>query len=443
VTDTLQLREFTCPTCTARARLDPRFVQWCTECGYGVDPRSASLRQSPRERRRAEREEQRALRLYASLRTATDLRPRSALGSTVTALSALVHLSSLALLVLPILLVAAVHGAVWSYVVLAFAWLTFAAVRPRFFADRLNPRTGVDREKAPLFYALLDRCAAELDCQVPAHVSFNNQFNASTGRAGLRRTSFLRLGMPLWAVLSGGERLALLGHELAHQVNGDPTHGAWAGAAQRTIFEWTRLLNPRRSRRERVADIRTMHYGHGIGGALGAALAPILMAVVFAPFFLLALGARLALRRLDLYCGQRAEYLADELGARLAGSEAAHGMLAELALGEPITADLLATRNRHRNLARTRTAYDASGLWASAAGYAQSIPETERQRRRTVDRMHNLRADRSHPATHLRLALIAERPQLPGALGVTDEEWAAVDAELAPAYLAAARAFLG
>lgn len=442
MTDTLQLREFTCPKCAARARMDPRFVQWCTECGYGVDPRSAAVERSARERRSAGREEKRALRLYESLRTATDLRPRSALGGMVTALSALVHLSSLALLGLPILLVASVHGAVWSYVVLVFAWLTFAVVRPRFFSDRLDPRAGVDREKAPLFYALLDRCAAELDCPVPAHVSFDNRFNASTGRAGLRRVSFLRLGMPLWAVLSGGERLALLGHELAHQVNGDPTHGAWAGAAHRTIFEWTRLLNPRRSRYERIADYRAAFYTRGMG-TFGALLAPVLMAVVFAPFFLLALGARLALVRLDLYCGQRAEYLADELGARLAGSDAAHGMLAELALGEPIMADLAATRNRHRNLARTRSSFDASGLWASVAGYARSVPETERQRRRIVDRMHNVRADRSHPATHLRLALIAERPQLPGTLSLSDEEWAAVDAELAKAYLAAARAFLG
>lgn len=443
MTDALQLREFTCAKCAAWARLDPRFVQWCTECGYGVDPQSASAGQSTRERRRAEREQKRALRLYESLRTATDLRPRSALGSMVTALSALVHLSSLALLVLPILLVASVHGAVWSYAVLVFAWLTFAVVRPRFFGGRLDPRTGVDREKAPLFYALLDRCAAELDCPVPAHVSFNNEFNASTGRAGLRRVSFLRLGMPLWAVLSGDERLALLGHELAHQVNGDPTHGAWAGAAQRTVFEWTRLLDPRRSRHERMADYRVMYAGRGLGGTFGALLAPILMAVVFAPFFLLALAARLALLRLDLYCGQRAEYLADELGARLAGSEAAHGLLAEHTLGEPIMANLLATRNRHRSLARTRSSFDASALWPSVAGYARSVPETERQRRRIVDRIHNVRADRSHPATHLRLALIAERPQLPGTLRLTDEEWAAVDAELAQAYLAAARAFLG
>lgn len=41
----------------------------------------------------------------------------------------------------------------------------------------------------------------------------------------LRPNSMLRLGMPPWTVLSGPERIALLGHEFGHQVNGDPGQG--------------------------------------------------------------------------------------------------------------------------------------------------------------------------------------------------------------------------
>jgi Zn-dependent protease with chaperone function len=354
-----------------------------------------------------------------------------------------VHLSSLALLVLPVLLVFGVHEAFWSFFVLAFAWLVLFAVRPRFFARRPDARAGLNRSTAPALYALLDRCAAELGCAAPEHVYLDTRFNAATGRAGLRRTSFLVLGLPLWSVLSGPERLALLGHELGHQINGDTTHGIWAASAHRTIFEWTRLLDPRQSRKERIMSARSRSFRRGGSSGLAGLLAPVLMAIAFAPFFLFALGCRVLLIRLDLYCGQRAEYLADELGARLAGSEAAHGCLAALALGDAVLGFLTATRNQGstRNQGRDRSV-DAA-LWASAAEYVDSVPETERQRRLIVDRLHNTRTDRSHPANHSRLALVAERPQLPAALTVGDAEWAAVDAELAPGYLAAARAFLG
>ena len=71
-----------------------------------------------------------------------------------------------------------------------------------------------------------------------------------------------------------------------------------------------------------------------------------------------------------------------------------------------------------------------------------SIPESEFQRRMVMDRLRNTRTDRSHPADHLRLALLHERAAQPGVLTVSDEEWAAIDAELAPRMLAAARAAL-
>lgn len=67
------------------------------------------------------------------------------------------------------------------------------------------------------------------------------------------------------------------------------------------------------------------------------------------------------------------------------------------------------------------------------------MPENEFQRRLIVDRLRYTRTDRSHPADHLRIALLHERPALAAAVDVSDEEWAAIDAELAPRLLGAAR----
>jgi hypothetical protein len=178
--------------------------------------------------------------------------------------------------------------------------------------------------------------------------------------------------------------------------------------------------------------------GRWNGVGLGALLAPLLVAIAFAPFFLLTLGCRKLLTRLDLHCGQRAEYLADELAARLAGSEATYGLLGKLALSESVSSFLTAARSR----SRAQRENDADGLWARMKEYVDSVPETEKQRRKIVDRLRNTRTDRSHPANHLRTSLIEERPQLAGTLKLSEDEWAAIDAELAPGYLGAARRLL-
>ena len=434
-----QLREFVCPRCAAKARLDARFVQWCTSCGFNADPKPPEL--SKRRQRSAEREYERSRKLFESLRTARNLRPTSATGVSVTLLSGVVHLISVAVLALPIAYIALYGGGFWPGVFLVFCLLTFLVIRPRLPLRKLNDDAGLDRSQAPKFYELLDRCAAELGCAVPERVGIDLRFNASTGRVGLRQQSYLILGMPLWTVLSGQERIALLGHELAHQVNGDTTHGLWAASARGSLHAWTKLLDPRQTNFERRSNERIARRSPrgGLGGLVGIA-APIVMTVLFSPFFAIALGCRVGLQRLDLYCGQRAEYLADELGARLAGSEAEYGLLSKTALAESVTHFLTAARNRHRQKASRKD--EAAALWADLAEYVDSIPETEQQRRKIVDRAHNTRTDRSHPASHLRIALIEARPQLPGVLKLSEDEWAAIDAELAPGYAGAARRLL-
>ncbi|WP_328822533.1 M48 family metalloprotease [Micromonospora rubida] len=46
--------------------------------------------------------------------------------------------------------------------------------------------------------------------------------NAYATAVGPRRRRVLCLGLPLWGSLPAQERVALLGHELGHFVNGDP-----------------------------------------------------------------------------------------------------------------------------------------------------------------------------------------------------------------------------
>jgi Zn-dependent protease with chaperone function len=439
VPETLEWVDHVCPKCSASAKLDPRFVRWCVTCGHGADPYPPEY--GKREARRRDREIEASLALYANLKTAESLRPSSGLSRSVAVCSILVHVVGVLAFAAPLAWLLSGGPAVPAWLATAIGALAFLTVRPRLANKRLEPDFGFTRAEAPRLYALLDRCAAELGCQAPDRVEIDGQFNACTWRAGLAQRRVLGIGAPLWTVLTGPERLAVLGHELGHQVNGDTTRSLLAVSARNSLFEWTRLLYPEQSAGESartrslvVSRRRRMGGSTGTVG-LAALLAPILMAVCLLPLFGIAVGCQALLTRLQLRCGQRAEYLADELGARLAGTEAALSMR-----GKAVCRESCTTFVRSRRAARPKA--DPAALWADFHAYAESMPLAERRRRLIVDRLRNTRTDRSHPSDHLRIALLRERPAQPGTLVVSDEEWAAVDAELAPRLLAAARKVL-
>ena len=52
-------------------------------------------------------------------------------------------------------------------------------------------------------------------------IAFTAEFNASFTTVGWRGTPVFRLGVPLLTILDDQEIVALLAHEMAHEVNGD------------------------------------------------------------------------------------------------------------------------------------------------------------------------------------------------------------------------------
>ncbi|MFD0740876.1 M48 family metallopeptidase [Phytohabitans flavus] len=95
-----------------------------------------------------------------------------------------------------------------------------ATLRPRF--GHLDASAEVlDRERAPALFELVDEVAAAVAAPAPDVVALDDGFNAYAGSVGLRRVRVLCIGLPAWGALPPQERVALLGHEMGHFVNGD------------------------------------------------------------------------------------------------------------------------------------------------------------------------------------------------------------------------------
>ncbi|MFC7480781.1 M48 family metallopeptidase [Luedemannella flava] len=177
-------------------------------------------------------------------------------------------------------------------------------------AIELRPRLGrlsaadrrLTRTQTPTLFGLIDEVAGAVGGPVPDVVVVSEQVNASAGVVGPGKR-VLVLGLPLWAVLPAQHRVALLGHELAHFVNGDVRRLPLVRVATTTLGGLAGLL------RFPELDGTVGPVAWLVRGLAWAARSTVL-------------AVHLVLVWIGLRDAQRAEYRADEVAAEVAGSAA-------------------------------------------------------------------------------------------------------------------------
>lgn len=433
----LTARAQSCPDCAGPLPSDPRFAVWCPACEWNLTP-PVTTAQAPRQRWRAAWEKRRNAARERSVRTRTERvyelvasgTPMLRDGAWLAAagLAGLIHLLTLGLFVGAILLLAL--GGTWPVRIAGGLLLALAVLlRPRI--GRWKNGDGVlTRAEAPALHALAERVAAEVGSRPVDSIRLSGSFNASFGKAGFRRRTSLTIGLPLWEVLTPQQRVALLGHEFGHNVNGDHRRGLWLGSAVGALAEWCALTRPRTSAMG-SARITVMAI---------TSVVNLLLWTIHLSFY----GLLVLLDRLTTRSSQAAEYQADALAAQVASSEAARDMLAALLL----VTSFETVRNRRRSVSHrsglpgTRIEPEQD-FWTELAEQLASIPPLERERRLRLSERELGAVDRSHPPTHLRLRMLDLHPVAEPRVVLGENEAAAIEAELAPHRKAVARALTG
>jgi Zn-dependent protease with chaperone function len=140
-------------------------------------------------------------------------------------------LVTLAAFFLPAAIVLAVFPGTWTAAavaaagILAIAWVFWVATRP-------IPGRRLTEAEAPALFAALEALRAKLLCPPVHEVVLDHEFNAAAawtprrGAFGVPRQQLL-LGVPLLAVLSKEQLLAVVGHELGHFSRAHGRAGHW------------------------------------------------------------------------------------------------------------------------------------------------------------------------------------------------------------------------
>ncbi|MED7827358.1 M48 family metallopeptidase [Streptomyces chiangmaiensis] len=408
-----------CPECGAEIRADSRYVAWCAACDWNVDPETPHQKRDRLDRVRRALSRRHGEKLLAEVTAGGSLRARRDASSLLAfAIALAVHGVTVAL----------VLGGVWWLVrgwggvgmvpgllLLALAW----PLRPR--AARLPKADPIlHRDDAPELYALVDEVAQVVGTRGIDEVRVDTKVNASVMAHGVRGRRLLMLGVPLWEILTPQQRIALLGHELAHYSNGDTRQGLVVSTAYRSLTTWHYYFTP-------IAK---------------PSAAEMFINLLYIVPRLLLQGVLTLLDHLTLRATQRAEYLADREAARAASTEAAVGLMDRLLVTESAAAALRREASQAalagRRGARTVEAKPEE-IWERLRAHMASIPEYEyeRQRRAGVRRGHSV--DATHPPTHLRRTCLLVGPAAPAAVVTDDERQRRIAAELAGARVTVAR----
>lgn len=392
-----------CGDCGAPVPVEDLVRPWCGACGWNITEGSDLPRSFIDRKIDALGQLHGAWLLnQVSSSPEAELRPRLSVSVLFAFLVSFLILSTNVLIGL-----AGIYLLVWGWphvmliaggaILLATSWF----LRPHLGA---MPKGCVARGDFPALFGLVDRIAADLKIKPIEHVRIDEDFNASMAEIGLARVPVLSIGLPLWVSLTTAERVALVGHELAHRANHDPARSSIVGNGLLALDRWNYLLTPPRHATEGLGELVV----HGV------------MFVVAK----LTRGLWVMLANLLFIERQRAEYLADHLGAKVAGSAACVSLLQKLRIGD----------NLKGVVERVYYGGDTDGRSVIEAfrSFASAVPAREMERITLADEKENARIDASHPPTSMRIRFIAGRNLAAPSVILDDAQSAAIDAELRP-----------
>jgi Zn-dependent protease with chaperone function len=341
----------------------------------------------------------------ATLRGSRDGGRRHAWGYWLAmVLAGVIHLVGVLIAVAGIYAIFGVGGA-RGIVIGSILVLIAVLTRPRFVPP---PEHLLSEAEFPHLYRLVRAIELQLGITEPAVLGVSAEINANYRRAGFAGKPYVELGGPLMAALDHDERVALISHELAHGANGDPLRAHWFVGALRMIVSWSLSIRPK--------GIGRLGDGMPMGGIISIVGIPLEIAA-HAVSQLLWWIAR-GIFSLVMRESQRAEYLADRLGADVSGDAAARASLAKIYLSDVVDMAI----QRH-----ALTSPDHALHVSIQQSIRDVSPENWLQIRERLD-AEQWQADASHPPTALRIRALTGDASLADALA-SDDLRAGVEAE--------------
>jgi Zn-dependent protease with chaperone function len=399
-----------CPSCGASLPVVQPYITWCDQCGWNITAPERPFPAGRFDRLYEQAGRRGGERMERELTAADELEPELTAGKAFAyVIAAGVHLLTLVLLAGGVLLIALFPTKIFAVAAGVLMIGVALVVRPRF--GKVPDEDLVARAEAPALYRLIDQVADAADTKTADLLVVDEEYNAGWAILSLRRRRVLDLGLPLLSALEPQERVALVAHEVAHARNGDASRGLFVGSAVRGLAQWYFVLAPHRARSSYDQPLGTnvRLAEHVANGMLWLLSRP--------PLLLFRLEVMLLLQD-----SRRAEYLADAIAAREAGSDAVVAVHEKLLL-----------EGSFQQLVRqyAHPSAPADDLFTAIRPTLAAVPGRERERRRRVAQLEASSLGSTHPPTGQRIRLLEQRPVRVAKVVLTSADSDDIDRELA------------
>lgn len=263
------------------------------------------------------------------------------------------------------------------------------------------PKDILKRSEFPALYGLLDKITETSKTELVYGIVINKEFNAAYTEVGLKRRKIVYIGLPLFYILNPEERVALLSHEIAHALNGDVSRGFITGTALHTLITWYEIISPDKD--------------EGDDGLMS-----ILSRFVMSVFSYIILLVIYILIHLVYNDTQRAEYLADYIGAHISGKDTMQALLYKLHLRPTYRIALQRSALSRREIS----------FFNELDKQLKQIPKKELERIRLVEGMEESRLDATHPPTAYRIEFVRKSDSFIPKVSLNEAEILTIDKEL-------------
>ena len=393
--------EMPCPKCGRPLPVSAGYVNWCSGCGWGL-----SAPQIEERGRLDEALDVLGGRLAAGLTADADRQERPGIsawparaGAVLIAL--FVHLTTALVATAAVLLMVLGFPNPFFLLIGLLLLLVALLMRPRL--GRVPTDGLVPSDDAPQLHGLVAEVAAAAGTRAPDRLRVDAEPGFRLERLGIARHRILTLGLPTWALLEPQERVAQVGYELGREAAGDPGARLVTGTAVQTLTELVLLGEPDLHSPPGRGDRRRASQG-----SLRLLLQPVRL--------LLALQLRLLMPS-----RRRAEYAADQIGARAGGA----GVM--IGAHEKLMMDWVLDDELRRSLRG-----GSMGLLSRWRDAVLDVPEHELERRRRAARLDSARLGATHPTTPARIEALEQLPPSEPEVVLDGERDAAVEEELTP-----------
>ncbi len=400
------LEERECPECGSMVPVHAQYVTWCDQCNWNIQPlkleKTANVFESMYDSLGRHQSQQ----LFDKLQKQGTLKPTLTFSKVLAFFFAsLIYLLLIFFFVLGVKLIFQGWGDILRVVTIFLGILSLAFV----FASVPRPvkikRPVAAKASYAHLYKLVNDIARNLGSEPIDKIVITPAFNASFVRVGWMRKRVVVLGYALWSVLSDQERVALIAHEVAHNVNGDQSRRFFIGSAIGVLATWYVMLIP-----DQLINTSSI------------------IGLLTIPFNFLLYG----LAKLVSYCAlglahllwrdsQRAEYLADYLSAKLAGTEAALD-----ALKKPYFSGTFSMTVQNVTLNWER---DGKDMFSELKRRIDEVPERELERIRRIAMIEDSRLNVTHPPTPLRIEMLRSQPVTSPEMEIDSIDFDAVEQE--------------